>query len=355
MVSVCIFAAWCLNNRFVIRVSKSKMSLFLLWTVYVLYTSASLIWSTTKESSTSNLLGMILLYMTSLVFFSTTLTKKTNVAMEHCWLLATAIVALMFVFGETHLLKYSTRETLVIFGTVTDANEFSSFFIVGVSIAVRYLFQERKRYIRLLMAVLLAVSLYVVLMTGSRGALLSVLVAIVLVVSRYMSLKDTIKISVGGLLTVLILWFFVLPNISDSTLGRFSLTTMLNDGGSGRIDIWTSAIKSTWEGSAWRWFVGNGYGRFGVYASGRYVEMMMHNQFLQQLISYGVIGLILYVAFLIKSATIIKKQLPEYRAAFWGVMMMSLTLTMGPSYKLLWFIFYITMMAEDKENQAVQR
>ena len=73
----------------------------------------------------------------------------------------------------------------------------------------------------------------------------------------------------------------------------------------------------------------------------------MHNQYIQQLTNFGIIGLLLYIYLLTKTHTAIKYHNLKYLGAFWGMVLMGLTLSMSSSYKPLWILLMMAFVKID--------
>lgn len=347
--SILLFCLWLLINNFIVRIPKKKKSLFYIWTIYIGYTCTSVLWSIEKAESISNIFGMGLLYILSLVFFSARFEEKESKYADFCWMFGTVVLIASFVLGSHRELGLSSRQTLVIMGTSTDANEFGSFFIIGGVVLLRYLLNENKNILKILYSLLFLGSLYVVFMTGSRGALFSFLIAVAFELFEKRTLKKTIYIIFMAILVFALVAMVVLPYIPEANLDRIKISALIKDGGSGRDDIWGNAIDSFVNNNAFRMIFGIGYCRynFGIETNS---GMMMHNQILQQLMSYGIVGLIIYSVLILECWRIFRKEFTEYKSIFVGMMAMSMTITMGPSYKLLWTILFLAMVSKNKSS-----
>jgi len=103
----------------------------------------------------------------------------------------------------------------------------------------------------------------------------------------------------GAAFTVLFIY------ISDQTggylLNRF--TTIEQDEGSGRTDIWINTINLQLDSNALGWLIGHGYNS----VANTFVGYSAHNDFLEVLYDYGIIGFSLYVAFYVQLIGIGKK------------------------------------------------
>ena len=340
MVTIVCFQLWLYFRLFSFPVpSKDNRKLFISWIAYAGYCIIAYV---LYPSNASVVFGMILLVMISLIFFSSQIDINMHKYIDYMWMIAGLFFEIFFLFGKTAQLGWGTRQTLVIFGTSTDANEFASFFVIALSIALYYLICEKKIIIRVLSGVLFVLGIYVVLMSGSRGALLSLIVALLFTLfgSKKFSIGNIILIIVIVFALVVILPTYILPLIPKETLSRLTLDALQSDNGSGRSDIWLAALEIFIHDSPFRWIFGYGY--WGLYVT-TWVGTTgtMHNQYVQQLIAYGIIGLFLYLNLIINAYKRINCGLKRYKGAFIGILFMGLTLSMGPSYKMLWILLFM--------------
>lgn len=341
VITIVCFGIWIVSKHFRIPIpSNDNRKLFFAWVYYAGYSIVAYI---LYPSNTNVIFGMILLVMISLIFFSTEIEDSINKYIDYMWMIAGLFFVVLFVFGKTSQVGWGTRQTLTILGTSTDANEFASFFVISLSVALYYFICEKGLVNRILSGALLISGLYVVLMSGSRGALLSLVVALIitLVSSKKLSAGNIIFIICLAIALVFIVPKYILPLIPKDTLSRLTVEALKNDNGSGRSDIWFAALKAFAEGSPLRWIFGYGYWGLSV-TTWVGTTGTMHNQFVQQLIAYGGIGLILYTVLMINTYKRLKCNYKRYVGAFLGILCMGLTLSMGPSYKMLWILIFMS-------------
>ena len=81
------------------------------------------------------------------------------------------------------------------------------------------------------------------------------------------------------------------------------------------------------------------------------MSQTMHNQLIQQLSNYGIVGLVLYLILIYKSYKSIKLNCPRYMGAFIGMLVMSLTITMSVAYKLLWILLLMPAVMSNKGKE----
>lgn len=342
--TIVLFLLYLVVSKFIIRVCEEDKILIFCWLAYIGYSILTTFWAVNQQAAISNSMGLLLLGMIVVVFFSTTI-RKENAKIDYCWIASGVLCAFLYIFGErTSVGEYGSRTSMVIMGTPTDPNEFASAFIVPAALLVYELINSERSSRRVMCCMILLVIAYCVLMSGSRGALISVVLAGILtyLFEGKMNAK-TIMIAIAFILAILITADnLILPLIPQDVLNRLSLAELLQDGGSGRSDIWIDAIRKVWNGSIMRLFFG--YGQYGLSVGTSGTTQTMHNQLLQQLTNYGIVGLVLYIALIANSYMMIRKRCPRYTGAFWGMMLMSMTITMSSAYKLLWIFLLMPVL-----------
>ena len=98
-----------------------------------------------------------------------------------------------------------------------------------------------------------------------------------------------------GILFLLLSSLFVILYAGDELLFRWLLEDILNESItlSGRTSIWNQAF-SYMKGI--HWLIGNGYGHnYYFYLGKHWVAQVTHNQYLETVFKYGIIGLIIYI------------------------------------------------------------
>lgn len=267
-----------------------------------------------------------------------------------CWIVSGIICIFLYIFGDkTAVGEYGSRTSMIIMGTATDPNEFASVFIVPLSLMTFNLLNKKGP--RILQIIIMLLSLYCVLMSGSRGALIAVAVAMIITLlqSGKVDVKSVLIIIAFAIIVLLLSTRYIIPLIPDDVLTRMSLKALLTDGGSGRGDLWTDAVRKIWNGSVLRMMFG--YGQYGLTVGTKGVSQTMHNQLIQQLSNYGIVGLVLYLILIYKSYKSIKLNCPRYMGAFIGMMVMSLTITMSVAYKLIWILLLMPAVMSNKGKE----
>lgn len=351
-VTLLLFVLFIFGSKFTISYSKEKESLFFSWILYLCYSIVTMFWAVNREAAVTNSMSLILLGFIVTVFFSTELSQKEEDIVDKCWIIAGIVCIVLYVFGDkTAVGEYGSRTSMMIMGTATDPNEFASVFIVPLSLIMFNILNKKGSKSFQLVIMLLA--LYCVLMSGSRGALFATFIALLvtLIQSGKVNVKTVIIIGIACLLVFAITLRYIIPMIPDDVLTRMSLKALLKDGGSGRGDLWTDAMRKIWSGSEIRMILG--YGQYGLTVGTKGVSQTMHNQFIQQLSNYGIVGLLFYILLIYRSYKSIKVNCPRYIGAFCGMMFMSFTITMSVAYKLLWVLLLMPATMSNERGESI--
>ena len=110
--------------------------------------------------------------------------------------------------------------------------------------------------------------------------------------------------------------------------------------------MWKIGISEFFEGPLWRRVFGYGPGGLSIFGFGSTI----HNSFLQVTIDYGYIGLLYYIVVLVLAVKHAIKFDKIYAACFIGIIAVSLTLSLGPSYKILWILIFMFMLQDNRKK-----
>ena len=227
------------------------------------------------------------------------------------------------------------RNTMMIFGTTSDPNYFSGFFILPMAVALKKL-RENKIY-TVICSVLLVLGAYMVFSSGSRGGLLGLAVMIMTFV--FINAKGTKQRIIGvgaAIAAAIIIWLVVIPILPEDVAARFSIKNVVESRGTGRGDIWISMLK-TIKNSTWELLYGRGIMAYHeMMMDGELVRVVAHNQIIQSLYNQGIPGFIMFI--LMSFAAVFRniKKRGYISAAMLGTLTLSMTLTFNPSIKAFW-------------------
>lgn len=343
------------NSKWKIQIYEENKWLIKAWAVYYFYTSIRALFSHNLSSSVSYIMGMGLIFLMALIYASQRFNAVDRIKLQASWITVGCITELLFLTGDRSSLgQYTSRTSLRIFGVVTDPNEFTSLFIITIPVAVYILLKSDNKKMKILSAVEGIFGLYCVFLGGSRGALLSIIIAVIFVVVQNTDISFK---SIGGIAILCVIMFYiltrgVLPMVAPDILNRITISSIMKDGGSGRSSLWLDALSTVWDGSVFKMLFG--YGTSGIIAGGGQGTSTMHNQFLQVLVDYGFVGLILYLYLLYRLLIQFVYKNKMYTPIFCGMVVMSLTITMGPQVKPFW-VFIMTAFLGDSSLRRVNR
>lgn len=361
LITIIALAIYLIECKGLIILNSNKRKFINAWVIYCGYTAISFLWSGMSGLSQNTMFGMLILLGISTVFFTSKMNNHKAFTVSVSWLIGGCVFILLFLTGKTANVGFGTRQTLLILGTWTDPNEFASYFIVAIPLALYAFLENRNIIIRILSAFTIIGGFYVVLMSGSRGALLSCLFATVVEFSILMkaSLKRIIVFVLLTFVGYFVLINYIIPMIPQGTLNRLTLEALLTDNGSGRSQIWERGLSQFFQGNLFNIIFGYGYGGLTVITGLSYIPATttMHNQFLQQLTCYGIVGLLLYILLLYRVFEEFRNNKRPYVGPLLGIMLMGMTLTMGPSYKILWILLFhagISTEVEENNNEELE-
>ena len=143
----------------------------------------------------------------------------------------------------------------------------------------------------------IAVTLAIIVLTGSRGAALGVFSMLFFhLLISFGEMKKSIRTVIRFVapLVLFIVLFFMIPKLIESD--RFTAETVVADSGSGRFDIWKSALSVFRSSDFVHCLFGYGFGSFPDVVKvptviGTYYYA--HNMVIQALIEGGIIGVLL--------------------------------------------------------------
>lgn len=207
-------------------------------------------------------------------------------------------------------------------GGLSDPNAMAVDSLVALSFAVFLLknIKMKMRFLNFFKFLLVAIPAYALVMSFSRGGMLALIVMAIVFLKRRYKLIKIISCCVFGLLILYFLYQFIIPNDFREILNmRFNFEEAKETGGSNRVGIWIAYLER------WMYYfiTGTGFGNcssilqqhsFGVNVSLNYVT---HNQYLLYFVEQGLLGIILYLNYIIRGIKEIEKTSKEI--LFWAL------------------------------------
>ena len=284
------------------------------------------------------------------LLFLITMRKFTQNEIKAFELTQLALLGVMTVLGFIGADWYGDRNTMTLFGATSDPNYFVGFFLLPMAVALKKM-RENKIY-TVVCAVLLALGVYMVFSSGSRGGLLALVIMIMTFV--FINAKGT-KQRLAGIGVVIaaaiIFWTIVIPILPEDVSVRFSIKNVIETRGTARGDIWLSMFD-TIKNSSWELLRGRGIFVFHeMMINGRRASVVAHNQFIQSLYNQGIPG---FITFILMSFSAVFRNIKKrgyISAAMLGILALSMTLTINPSIKAFWnLLMYAALSFEEQEK-----
>lgn len=229
---------------------------------------------------------------------------------------------------------YANRTTLMIMGQTSDPNYFVGFFVFPLTVALKQLASGKHPLPYLL---LIAVSLYSVFLSGSRGGFLAIAVTIAGFALIYPTgFKKRMVFFVSGLSLVLILWTVFKPILPENIVERMSVEAVVETGGTGRMDIWKSMIREIVDQPE-KLLFGRGLNAMHkIFIFGTWTGVVAHNQVIQMAYNQGLVGLISFLVLTGISFFRCLKRRKIVSIAIIGMMALSVSLSFNQTTRTFW-------------------
>lgn len=255
---------------------------------YFIYSFISLLWGgiTTRWYITNLLLNMATFVLGVTDSYNNCELKaiKKSVALS---VVLTIVVALICQIKSTE-----NRLIITIFSSI-DPNEFSESLCFCIAFLLSSISVNKHKVLPLVGVVCCAA---IIVLTGSRGGLLSFGVIFILWFILYGG-KQRFRILLIVALVILLAFILFFNKIGSFLFDRLNIfKSLADDGGAGRLKIWTAAIESFNDANLIYKLFGHGYGAFvetvNYIAPGHSSAYMAHNMWIDCLITGGVLGIL---------------------------------------------------------------
>lgn len=269
---------------------KTPVKLQLLFTIFA---ACSMLWSVSVDISIGRVVSYVLLFvlLISGSMFEYTENDINKIKYALAWSSRLTAVVMM-IFAEY------VRGRFRLMGIIEeDPNYLCAYLAFGVIYALGILTTKNKISKKFLASAELILYFYLVLISGSRGGLLAIVLAAIMYLltcgdkkTKYLGRKIVLVAFVAVLITVMIEY------LPDSLRLRFSFENVMEDGGSGRTNLWEQAVDLFLNGNIFRQLWGFGTATIAwCFARYGYSEInVAHNMFIETLAELGIVGLILY-------------------------------------------------------------
>lgn len=309
--------------------------------IYWIFSLTTAIWSIQFDYSKKSLITLSLnLALIFTMGMLETFNRDEIIFLLRCMLLGCLVSMCMMLVFQDNL--NSGRVTISVAGSAQDANYINGFLLFAFAYCMIQFF-DRGRNLK----IVFAGAIFVLgLSTGSRGALLAYVSVFCVswMLSRHSDkhfVKSLLQFAFFAIM-VLILLNVINQLVPGEVFERFTLSYLRKKGTTGRVKIWKYLLELFWNASPFHQIFGHGYGTT-VYLN-RASKHVAHNLYIDNLISIGLIGLLIQISMQILFLKALYR-MKQYTllATYCGYITMCLSLSLT-SYKPIWNLMLMTMM-----------
>lgn len=342
VVAIC----WLLFSR---KFSISKIIYFELMLIFVFFVST--IYSIDIEATFSRNLTNFFFIILLVSISGINVNSRNSKIMINSAIWASRITAIfVLIFGDI----YGDGRISLSNMFLEDPNYLTAYFLFGYVYAYNNIMKPNKIIRKVLSLLEIILYILIILATGSRGGFISyVVVTIVMFV-----LSDKFKISnmfksIIFVLLLLIILQLAGNFISNDVLYRFTLKSMIESQGTGRIQLLIDAITIFFKSNVFRIMFGYGTGTMGIiYTNFGYSYAVAHNIFVEILLENGLIGFIMYVFVIFQLIyTSFKFKNRQVFFILIGMIILSLSTSLS-TFKPYWNVIFIIVYME-KINKSM--
>ena len=269
--------------------------------------------------------------------------------MENVQILLLVILNVLTLFSNGTL---ADRTTLMIMGQTCDPNDFVGYFVFPLAVALKKLVSGKPPLIYLS---LIAVSLYSVFLSGSRGGFLAIAVTIAGFAFLYPSgFAKRFLFLIGGLVLFVVFWTVFKPFLPENIVERMSVESVVESGGSGRTTIWKSMLQTIIKEPD-KLLFGRGIKTLHRFlGNGAWCEVVAHNQLLQITYNQGLVGLISFLTLAGISFFRCVKRRKTVSIAIIGMLALSVSLSFNQTTRTFWnLIAYAAFAFPDNDTNTI--
>lgn len=321
--------------------------------LYMLYTVGMLV-VYSEDISVVTTKDMILGYLMLMLITMRIYNSREKELIETAWIAVGLVCIYVCVTSTEVVSEVENRAVVRVFGFEEDQNQFCAYLIMPVLISIKRIFERRKFYPVYIMILLL--SFYTVLKTGSRGGLIGVFAGAAIYISIGMkSMRARLGVILAAIAVGLIFVSVVMPMLPEDVRARYTIEAVQSDGGSGRFEIWQFLLNYTVQRPE-RLIRGSGvFSTYSIMRSGGLKNGVAHNAYIQILNDEGMIGLLLFVTVIALCIFRTIKREPHYAAGMVSLLAFSMSLTFYVFKPYLNIMMLCAMSFEDMLNLRKRR
>lgn len=321
--------------------------------LYMLYTVGMLV-VYSEDISVVTTKDMILGYLMLMLITMRIYNSREKELIETAWIAVGLVCIYVCVTSTEVVSEVENRAVVRVFGFEEDQNQFCAYLIMPVLISIKRIFERRKFYPVYIMILLL--SFYAVLKTGSRGGLIGVFAgAAIYIFIGMKSMRARLGVILAAVAVGLLFVSVVMPMLPEDVRARYTIEAVQNDGGSGRFEIWQFLLNYTVQRPE-RLIRGSGvFSTYSIMRSGGLRNGVAHNAYIQILNDEGMIGLLLFVTVIALCIFRTIKREPHYAAGMVSLLAFSMSLTFYVFKPYLNIMMLCAMSFEDMPHLRKRR
>ena len=296
--AVVIVAVTLIENRGEISIKNTIANKCIIW--LMLITVASMLWTTDKQTTSNRMVAYLLVpgfcLFTSLISF----TRE-----EFNWIVLAAIAGGIVASAVAFLTGNMLGETMasrLILTEDNDPNNFAALLLLPFALSWWKIQESHKFYQKMIFVFALAIIVFFIFMTGSRGGMLSILMILVsyYILSGMYKRATTI---IGTALLLVVLIYFLKSYLPADLYNRLFTLKNYTSNGAGRTGVWeilfSDIIPNMGILGLGPGCVSNKLVSYYGFAKG------IHNTYLNMLCEFGILGLpaflLMIVSILVRS------------------------------------------------------
>ena len=251
--------------------------------------------------------------------------KKMMIIASACSCILICVFILTGAYGVGYI---EGRATIAVFGVAQDPNYIAYVFYFTIAILINCLIHAESFALKCFSLLLVSLILLCVLLTGSRGATASVIVlTVALILFKNNKSPKIILATIIVAVAILVIFPKIVQYLPSEIANRYTYHQIFETNATGRTVIWKHSLKAIFENFSTATF---GY---GIGTSVAVVGRATHNHFLQIWVEEGIIGLIIYLGFLVRLFGELRKNSNVIcSCVLIAAVVMSLTLSTNTSY-----------------------
>ncbi len=303
-------------------------SVQLVYSLYIAYTLTGLFMLRSQQAIVATT-DMLSAYLAIVLISMRVYNDKEKALLETAWIGVGVICTILCLTSTEKVNQYENRILVRVLGFAEDPNQFCAYFIMPVMVCMKRIVEKSK--IMPFYVILLVLIMYSVLRTGSRGGLIGIVIGIfICIMLAIKNIKAKLAIILLCGLCAVIVVTVVFPLLPEDVQMRYSVQSVVEDGGAGRFDVWKYLIQYAAD-SPPRLIRGSGmWSTTEILGAAKVHDRVgaAHNQFFQVLTDQGVLGLLLFFALICTCFFRNWRREPYYACAFVAVMAFSMSLTL---------------------------